>query len=794
VNREQFGEFICALQSQLRVDVVTVYTPDAWQVGHEYRLLWMEGVRDVAPMYGPAFPEDVKRRLLEDHIFRLPVDDVSQNTLFCRSSFADREQIKTLMRYHLLVDPQAKPYAPGAVVFFCFREATVLTVERVAALDVAARAIEEVMRQLPEEPLPSPAEQAQWLARIAQMTRDVIGVSVVDKVVKHVLECALEISGLGNKGYCCLELVRPNRMLECAYRIWQGSFEATPNETADLTKDHNITAMVVREERPLLLSDIRAAIDKPRSRYGEYRPPPEAKDSGFAMGSELAVPMYARGKLIGVLNIESPEAGDLRDVHVRPMEILADQAAIALSEWLLREQWRKLVARASTDWVGQPGAVITRIKALAKEWMNADESDLWGYRDGDFGNPVHPHCTKGRPRSRKSGDSGGFSEWLLTEGLRADPPVKALLVTNMEHDRKTCTLTKGILLKEGFSIEPAGFERKLNPEMDHRTVAEAGLPLWSQTQPIGVLWVKWHSHHDFTRDEVEWLDWLAHEASVALWISDITEDPHVAARARFFTAVFGPRRGNSFAQKPALLAPKFHDSVTVMFADIRTSTQLLDLLRTVHDPVHPDTLLFYSITKEFYDVAREVVFRHDGALATFLGDGVMAIFGEPAHDEQDTGADFSTQQAVLAALDLAKQFRERLTDWKERIVQATGAKPAPEGFGLGVGLHRSWAIVGNFADGEGLVFTAVGDAPTVASRLQDAARRAELLERWPDGMLPPDDVIVLASATVCGQRTDSKTVLRGRLKQAVQLKDLGPRFVEVLQEPGRRTARGGVGA
>src|SRR4029079_16431385 len=72
-----------------------------------------------------------------------------------------------------------------------------------------------------------------------------------------------------------------------------------------------------------------------------------------------------------------------------------------------------------------------------------------------------------------------------------------------------------------------------------------------------------------------------------------------------------------------------------LFADLRGSTALA--------AEHPPEM-FLDLLNRFLSVATDAVERHEGTLAGFLGDGILAVFGAPSNHANDA------ERAVRAAL------------------------------------------------------------------------------------------------------------------------------------------------
>ncbi|GEM_PF-1869244 len=143
--------------------------------------------------------------------------------------------------------------------------------------------------------------------------------------------------------------------------------------------------------------------------------------------------------------------------------------------------------------------------------------------------------------------------------------------------------------------------------------------------------------------------------------------------------------------------------VTILFADLRGFTALSERL----EPEETATLL-----NEFFDAMTEEIFKQDGTLDKFIGDAVMAIFGDPVWYADHP------ERAFKAALGMQQRMRELQSYW-----QAEGR----EGTGMGVGLSTGHAIVGNIGAKNRIEYTAIGSTVNIASRMTDIARAGQII-------------------------------------------------------------------
>ena len=153
-------------------------------------------------------------------------------------------------------------------------------------------------------------------------------------------------------------------------------------------------------------------------------------------------------------------------------------------------------------------------------------------------------------------------------------------------------------------------------------------------------------------------------------------------------------------RRPGVVAARVGEErpVGVLFADLRGFTSFSESLLP-YDVVH--------VLNRFYGLAETAVGRHGGRIATYMGDGFMALFGV------EDAAEEPALRAVRAGLDLIAAVGA----WKAYLVMLHG-----RALEVSVGVHYGPAVVGALGSGDSRIVTAVGDVVNTAARIEQANR------------------------------------------------------------------------
>jgi adenylate cyclase len=141
--------------------------------------------------------------------------------------------------------------------------------------------------------------------------------------------------------------------------------------------------------------------------------------------------------------------------------------------------------------------------------------------------------------------------------------------------------------------------------------------------------------------------------------------------------------------------------VTILFSDIRGFTTLTE---------SADSAGLVKQLNEYFQEMVAHVFHHQGSLDKFIGDAVMAVWGNIVSH----GTESDARNAVATALAMKRSLRKLNEDWKARGMLELA---------FGIGINHGEVIVGNLGSSEKMELTVIGDSVNLASRLEGLTKK-----------------------------------------------------------------------
>lgn len=134
--------------------------------------------------------------------------------------------------------------------------------------------------------------------------------------------------------------------------------------------------------------------------------------------------------------------------------------------------------------------------------------------------------------------------------------------------------------------------------------------------------------------------------------------------------------------------------ITMMFCDVKDFTSL-------SEKCNPEQLV--DNMNEMFNQIVDVIFENNGTVDKFMGDCVMAYWGDPIASEDDA------YMAVKTALDIKQVIND---------LKVKNAKENKIIFDVKIGINTGEALLGLLGSEKIMSYTAMGDAVNVASRLE----------------------------------------------------------------------------
>ncbi len=142
--------------------------------------------------------------------------------------------------------------------------------------------------------------------------------------------------------------------------------------------------------------------------------------------------------------------------------------------------------------------------------------------------------------------------------------------------------------------------------------------------------------------------------------------------------------------------------VTVVFTDLRGFTAFAG-------GAEPEAVM--EVLGEYHQAMGELIFRYEGTLERFAGDGLMVFFNDPIPCADHT------LRAVQMAVAMRAAVGELAARWQARGYQ----------LGFGVGIAQGEATLGKIGFEGRFDYAAIGTTTNLASRLCDEARTGQIL-------------------------------------------------------------------
>jgi adenylate cyclase len=240
----------------------------------------------------------------------------------------------------------------------------------------------------------------------------------------------------------------------------------------------------------------------------------------------------------------------------------------------------------------------------------------------------------------------------------------------------------------------------------NRITSAIVVPLLHEKEVIGALWLDSEKLASFKPKDLELLTAVGNQ--VAMLISNTLlahkVEQEIMTRDRF-SRLLSPNvaeqviSGKLDIKKGGIRVPL----ATVFNSDLRGFTRMSEAT-TAEKMV--------ELLNEYFELMVECIFKFEGTLDKFMGDGIMAFWGAPAFHADDA---VRCVQCAVDQMDVLEQLNAH------RV--SLGEPP----LAMGIGIHTGPLISGYVGSSKSLSYTVIGDTVNVSARLCGIAAGGQIL-------------------------------------------------------------------
>ncbi len=152
-------------------------------------------------------------------------------------------------------------------------------------------------------------------------------------------------------------------------------------------------------------------------------------------------------------------------------------------------------------------------------------------------------------------------------------------------------------------------------------------------------------------------------------------------------------------QKDVAIATE-RKKLTIFFSDIKDFTAISERLQ-------PEDLT--ALLNEYFTEMSAIALKHGATLDKFIGDAILAFFGDP----ETKGVEEDARACLRMAVEMQRRLEQLNTEWRKRGIE--------QPFRARMGINTGYCNVGNFGSEDRMDYTIIGAEANLAARLQSIA-------------------------------------------------------------------------
>jgi adenylate cyclase len=228
----------------------------------------------------------------------------------------------------------------------------------------------------------------------------------------------------------------------------------------------------------------------------------------------------------------------------------------------------------------------------------------------------------------------------------------------------------------------------------------------NEKEVLGVVWLDSESLAQFQPKDLELITSVAGQAAMFIENTILAKkvEQEILVRDRF----------------QRLVAPNVAEQMISGKLEVKKGGQLIQELTIYNSDIRGFTAMsegtsaetLVEMLNEYFELMVETLFKYEGTLDKFMGDGIMAFWGAPLVHRDDA---VRCVQCALDQMEVLGRFN------RERIA---AGKPA---LAVGLGIHTGPGVVGYVGSSKALSYTTIGDTANTSARLCSSAASGQIV-------------------------------------------------------------------
>jgi adenylate cyclase len=289
------------------------------------------------------------------------------------------------------------------------------------------------------------------------------------------------------------------------------------------------------------------------------------------------------------------------------------------------------------------------------------------------------------------------SATLRRDGTDAPIPVSSTIMNHVVKERAT-------VLTHDAAMDFAASKGK--SMILNRISSAIVAPLLHNDEILGVLWLDSETLAQFQPKDMEIVTAIAAQAAMFIEINILGKkiEQEIVNRERF-SRLLSPNiaarvlSGELEVKKGGQLVKE----CTVFNSDIRGFTNM-------SEGSQPEMLV--EMLNEYFELMVEVLFKYEGTLDKFMGDGIMALWGAPVIHPDDA---LRCVSCAFEQMEVLGRFnRKRFENGQPQLA-------------IGIGIHTGPLVAGYIGSSRALSYTVIGDTANTSARLCGVASAGQIL-------------------------------------------------------------------